>query len=414
MKVYIDLMTSFFARIFSVVIALIQSIILAHYLLPKGRGELASIMYFPTIISSFSHFGVHWAIIYYLRTERQNKDTILKLGFSIFFILTLVSFLFTFFLGLIFYRRIFTSLPKISILISSLFILPLMFENLSKAIFRGTQRIIYTNLFQIVKAFSIFAIIFISILIFKPSVVVITFLMLTIQSLVIFVSIFFSYKGLKPTLIIEKDYYLKMFKYGLKMYAFSMFLSLCYRMDIGIIKYFRSFEEVGYYVTSVSLAEVLWNIPNIVSFVLFPYVVGSSTEDQNIITTKMSRFSAFVVGIGCILLAIFSKFLIVFLYGKEFLNSVLPLIILLPGIFSISIQQILGADISGRGYPGIVAKATFLGFFSNLILNILLIPKFGITAASFSSSISYTLIAIMLIYSFKKISKEKISNLFIL
>ncbi len=191
MKVSIDLMTSFFARIFSVVIALIQSIILAHYLLPKGRGELASIMYFPTIISSLSHFGVHWAIIYHLRTERQNKDTILKLGFSIFFILTLVSFLFTFFLGLIFYQRIFTSLPKISILISSLFILPLMFENLSKDVFRGTQRIIYANLFQIIKAISIFAIIFISILIFKPSVVVITFLMLTIQSLIIFVSIFF-------------------------------------------------------------------------------------------------------------------------------------------------------------------------------------------------------------------------------
>ncbi len=72
------------------------------------------------------------------------------------------------------------------------------------------------------------------------------------------------------------------------------------------------------------------------------------------------------------------------------------------GIFLLSLATIHNNVLAGRGYPPIIIYATGAGFILNFGLNLLFIPRYGITGAAITSSISYFVMFFMvLIYSVK-------------
>ena len=84
----------------------------------------------------------------------------------------------------------------------------------------------------------------------------------------------------------------------------------------------------------------------------------------------------------------------------EFANAVLPLQILLIGAVTMSGWRILAIDIYGRGRPELNIYVSSVCLFLNVMLNILLIPKYGIIGAAWATSCSYTLafVLMMIIY----------------
>ena len=98
------------------------------------------------------------------------------------------------------------------------------------------------------------------------------------------------------------------------------------------------------------------------------------------------------------------KDVILLLYGSEFLPSVRPLWILLPGIVSLSVYKVLGNEIAGRGKPVINSIALGVSLVVNFFLNWLLIPRWGISGAAFASTVSYTVTAVMTLVVFTKMS----------
>jgi len=94
----------------------------------------------------------------------------------------------------------------------------------------------------------------------------------------------------------------------------------------------------------------------------------------------------------------------VLLYSSAFLPAVRPLQILLPGIVALSVGRVLANDVAGRGrvmlnnYAGLVTVAT------NVILNILWIPKYGIAGAALASTGSYTLAFFTQLFLYARLS----------
>ena len=77
-----------------------------------------------------------------------------------------------------------------------------------------------------------------------------------------------------------------------------------------------------------------------------------------------------------------------------------------------SISQPVGSYFAGKGYPPIVIGAAGASFLINLLLNIFLIPYWGITGASFSTSVAYTLHLLIIILAFRHVMSGSIMNLF--
>ena len=96
--------------------------------------------------------------------------------------------------------------------------------------------------------------------------------------------------------------------------------------------------------------------------------------------------------------------LIPFLYGEKFRESVEALLILVPGIIAMTVYMILHSDLTGRGRAKITVYIFGMALILNIVLNLFLIPRYGINGAAFSSTISYSLGACGLLACFAKMN----------
>jgi O-antigen/teichoic acid export membrane protein len=155
-------------------------------------------------------------------------------------------------------------------------------------------------------------------------------------------------------------------------------------------------------------------LPGAIATVLFPKVSSMEDEDANIITPRMTRHGILLITITSILLALFARLLITFFFGDQFLPSVTPFLILLPGTIALGGTKILASDLAGRGKPQIGTYAVSITLVFNLILNLLFIPRWGISGAAFASSISYILCSIIVVIAFTKISNISLFDILII
>ncbi|MEE9448700.1 MAG: polysaccharide biosynthesis C-terminal domain-containing protein [Ignavibacteriaceae bacterium] len=270
----------------------------------------------------------------------------------------------------------------------------------------GLQEFKKFNQYQVVKPI----ILFIVLLVFSNLVEAQLYLVLFIIGLSWLVPAFIIWSGKIPfTLKFNKEITVSSLSYGLKVMLGNLLQFLVYRADILLIGFFISQTAVGWYYISVIIAEKLLYLTQATGTIFLP--AASRSDEQYKKTPVFSRVNLFVVIFASIIIAVLSPWLIPLLFSQEYVNSVLPLIFLLPGIASLSVSKILSADFGARGKPQYSMYISIINFCLNIILNIILIPKIGIQGAAVSSSISYTVAAGVQCYIYKKITGTPISKL---
>ena len=78
--------------------------------------------------------------------------------------------------------------------------------------------------------------------------------------------------------------------------------------------------------------------------------------------------------------------------------------LILPGVVAYSVVAVLSRYIVGRGRPGMGTLILVAGLATNIVVNLLLIPRFGINGAAAGSSISYGLTAGLTLVVFRRLS----------
>lgn len=202
--------------------------------------------------------------------------------------------------------------------------------------------------------------------------------------------------------------------YGIKSHALLLVNFLNYRIDMLQLKHFMDDTAVGYYSLAVSMAELMWLVPDAMVAPLFSGIAQSNAADRSVITLRTVRWSLIflaVMAVGGILLG---RSFIGLLYGQEFLAAFLPFLGLLPGICLFPIFKLLTIDLAARGYPGYGTVASAVALLTNMAANVLLIPQFGILGASFASSISYGCMAVVSLLFFLKATPYRLKDIFII
>jgi len=185
---------------------------------------------------------------------------------------------------------------------------------------------------------------------------------------------------------------------------------LAYRMDYWFINYFRTKEELGLYALAAKLNQVLLLLPMTIAAVIIPFTVTASDElAEKVKTILRFQFNGYIF-LG-ILLAIISPVLIPLIFSNDFAGTVLPFIILLPGVIIFTLTTILAAYFAGINRQDINLKISFFCFFTILIGDFLLVPKYGIKGAAIASSIGYALSGIASLFVFSKQSGNTFKEL---
>jgi O-antigen/teichoic acid export membrane protein len=392
---------TFTSRVIIVSIGIASSIITARWLGPAGRGVFTVLWVIVGLGVQFGNFGFHASNVYFTARDKTLASKIASN--SLWFGLTIGLLISA---GIICLYRVnsnlFSSIPFALLLITVISIpfkiLLLFFQN----IFLGLQKILAYNSFELAERFSLLVVVALVLILFKQGLFKLMVFILIITGIVTTFFTIYMKKVIKFSFFdFDTEVFADMFKYGFKVYLSCFFSFLLIRSDMLLVNYFKGASASGIYSIAANFSELIYLLPVTVGAMLFPKV-SANVVDYGTFTQKISRHTVFLMAATCILAALICKPLILLMYGKQFAFSATPLLWLLPGVFFLSLATIYNNDLAGRGYPPIIIYGTGTSFILNFGLNLLFIPRYGVTGAAITSSISYFVMFIILLrYSIK-------------
>jgi len=177
--------------------------------------------------------------------------------------------------------------------------------------------------------------------------------------------------------------------FGIRGWAGNVTQYMNYRLDNFIVVLFLGHSSVGLYSNAVSLAEKLWLIPDSLAKVLFPKSASSRKEELDIFTPRIARVVVTLTLAGAIGLLLFGRYVILVLFGRSWLPAYPALVGLLAGVVFLSLSKILASDLAGRGHPEYSTYGAAVSLVISVVLDFILIPRYGIIGAAVASSVAY-------------------------
>lgn len=383
-------------------------ILIARTLGSNGQGQYTITILLPTILYTFFNSGVSISTVYFLGQEKYKDDQIYSTNIFSSFVFSALAIVVGIIL-IIFFKESFFENTSSLMIYSALLLIPVLFLQKSvQSFFHGKEDFEQYNIVALLNQLGLlfFAIFFVWILDLGVPGAVLSFSLS--QFLMLLVSCIITYKRYNlflPTKI-SFSYLKECVVFGLKGHFSNVLTFISYRVDILLIAYFIDDVAVGVYSVSVLLVERIWLISQAISSVLFARVSNLKTDfEKTNFTTLSSRHTLFLTSLFGITIAFFSPWLIVVLFGQDYKESISPFLFMLPGVVLFSLSKILANDFVGRGYPEINSYIAIVVAFLNVILNIILIPKYGVVGAALSTSFCYGIDALIKVIYFSHLHK---------
>jgi O-antigen/teichoic acid export membrane protein len=188
-----------------------------------------------------------------------------------------------------------------------------------------------------------------------------------------------------------------------------------YHVDILFLRLIAGDQATGYYRGALVIAEFLWFVPNALQTVLLHSSSELWSEEQSEQITKLSsrttRYNLSLVLLLAIGLAALAGDFLPLYFGPEFEASVRPLLLLLPGTIGFALARPIFAIGQGKGDLRILILATGSAAVVNLVLNVLLIPTYGVIGAAIATSAGYGLMAVLHILAARRIGFDPVQDL---
>lgn len=200
--------------------------------------------------------------------------------------------------------------------------------------------------------------------------------------------------------------------YGMRFYIATLIPMMIIRADLLIVKYFRGAAEAGVYDVASQVAAALMLLPGAIGTVLFPRVVAAR-DARGEMTCVVTRHTAFIMLVLCLAAMPIALLLPVF-YGTEFADASVLLLMLLPGVYFISIESVMVQHFSGTGLPATIPLFWVATLIANLALNLTLVPLFGARGAALASSVCYVLIFALVAFYFRARTGNSVSSALLL
>lgn len=397
-------------QVVSIVIGLVLIVVLARGLGQEGQGYYTLITtYLPLMLMTFLNLGLNTSTIYFVsKKEIDLKEAFVTNIVSAVF-LALISVLIGIAVIFILKDTKFQNVDP-GLLYLSLWALPFMFLMIFlQTIFQGIQNFKLYNTVLVIQQFGTLLSLILLLFVFKLE------LQGAILSFVIgyFLSVLYSivmlYKVYRLDFSLRYfswSYIKQSFSYGLKSHISNIMTFLNYRLGILLVGFFINPAAVGIYAVAVNLGEKISVFSQSFSQVLLPRIASSNLEeDRNRVTALLSRFiMAFIL---CVSLAIYLMAdLIFYLVDPEFSASADVLRLLLPGLTVLAVEKILSNDLAGRGRPDLNMYVSFVNVGLTAILNVLLIPEFGVQGAAAATSVTYMISFIIKVLIYKNVTKQ--------
>jgi len=198
---------------------------------------------------------------------------------------------------------------------------------------------------------------------------------------------------------------------GFALLAGSLELVQTY-VDSLMIGYFMTDVDVGLYAVAIVFGQAL-QLPSLaIQMVTKPMIAtywgrGEIDNIENLVNNIMKLVAAFIIPVG-FALAFLSHSIITLIFGADYTSATLPLQILLIGSVCFGIITSVGSALSSTAYVTMIFKISGITMVTNIVLNLLLIPRLGITGAATATSTSFMIASLLNLYFMQHLIRIKI------
>jgi O-antigen/teichoic acid export membrane protein len=393
----------------SILLGLITSIIIARTLGVEARGVYAVTLLLSTILITLINSGFQVSIIYHAARAEHEITSMIQDNNALTVWLALGGLGIGAVVILFLHDYLFSDVPQ-TLLLFSLFILPVtMFKENLNSIFRGNQDFRTFNLIEIIPQIGILVLTILLVAWLQIGVIGAILAIIGGRLMGLVIAAWTLHKRYQTNLMslrINWPYTRQIVQYGKYVHIANISALLNYRIDTLLLNLLSTTRSVGIYDVAVTLVERLWSLSEALSAIMLPRIASLSNDDpqRRHLTPIVARYLFWInVTIG-IVLSILAEWLIVLLYGEPYRESAVALRLLIPGIVIWGVATILAQDVSGRGEPRLNAAAATIAALVNFVGNMLLIPHLDYAGASITTTISYTMYALILAWSFSHLS----------
>jgi len=180
---------------------------------------------------------------------------------------------------------------------------------------------------------------------------------------------------------------------------FMIALNMYTYIDTVILAVMRTDAETGWYAASYRVYEGLTYAPSIMAAVLTPRLSFLFTRDRSAHRSLLTRALAASMGLGVLmggLAALVARPLLVLLFGAAYVPAVPPLQILASGSIFVFGTWILHAAAISTNLDRRLLLTTIVGLGVNIVLNVLFIPRAGISGAAWATVVAEALTVMLL------------------
>lgn len=389
-------------RLLRLVSGLLIGVVIARYLGPQQFGLFNYIIALTTIFAAISRLGLDSIMVLELVQNPNKKNEILGTGFWTKLIGSISTFLIIVFVSSIFIQE--KNVKNYLIIVSSAYI----FQSLEVLdfYFQSIVKLKYTSIAKLLQLMC-------SILI-KCYLLVYEFdltwfiLSLAIESFLIsmfYVLVFTRNENLDFFGFFNISQAKSMLKKSWPLLFTSLVVMIYMRIDQIMIRDLLGDYDSGIYSVGVRISEIYYFLPMIICTSLFPSILRAKQESYKKYIHRMSQLYFLLFWMALTLAVIFFTFassIVTLLFGVEYLDAINVLKILVWSTIFVFLGVASSKWLLTENLQHYELYNTSLGAFLNIILNLYLLPKYGIIGAAYATVISYALAAVLMLALWKK------------
>ncbi|MDH4027621.1 MAG: flippase [Nitrospirota bacterium] len=182
----------------------------------------------------------------------------------------------------------------------------------------------------------------------------------------------------------------------------GMSVLLYTQADIWILGMFKSTKLVGIYGVASKLALLVY-FPMMAFAAVIPSLISSIHASGNIIELRrvVSESTRWILSMAMpiiLILVLEGKYILKYFYGPEFTDGYAVLVILIIGQMIKAGAGLIGVLLQMTGEHRVYMKINIFWGIMNIILNVLLVPRYGMTGAAAATAFCLSMVDIISIF----------------
>lgn len=394
---------------------LVTTILIARLLGASVSGQFFYFLSWMSLLVLISSVSLDSSITYFLASKEISKQSLSAISLLWIFFVTVVLSLIGVAAG---YKIEFIqSLPADGVMLGLFFIAGQLMINLFTAFFYGEHKFIMPA-----KILFYTGVVYVFFLIFcmsnenihNDTIIKSYIYVVFTQGLLMMMAILFS-KDFKPlSLVVDIAVCKRLLVYSGLAFSANILFFLATRVDYWMLNHYHEDPvSIGNYIQVSRLVQLFQLMPAMLAAFIFP-VAAARKEKIWPYLALLCRLIILLDIICVVIIGLFGKYLFPFIFGNSFLQMHELFLLLMPGIFSLSVLAIFSAYFAGINKVHINMSGAFFGLIVISILNYIFIPFYHVKAAAIVSSVGYTVCMLYAFFYIKKTFNFRIHELFMI